>query len=86
MCVVAVRLSDQHLLVVEILTELDREMADHYILLISATDGGGCSTYINLTINLLDVNERPPVFNASNGYMTHITEGNYSQHVVFTVS
>jgi len=60
---------------------------DDYIIFVNATDGGGCSTYINLTITLVDVNEYPPVFNSSDGYVTNILEGNYSQpHVVFTVS
>ena len=85
-CIVAVRLSDQDLLIIEILTELDREIIDNYIILINATDGGGCSSYINLIINLIDVNEQPPVFNSSNGYVTHITEDNYQQYVVYTVS
>lgn len=84
--VVAVRLSDQDLLIVEILTELDRETTDNYMIPIIATDGGGCSSYINLSINLIDVNERAPVFNDSDGYVAHITEGDYQQHVVYTVS
>ena len=87
MYAVAVRLSDQDLLIVEILTELDRETTDNYVILVIATDGGGHSSYLNLTISLEDVNEFPPVFNDSNGYVTRITEGNYSQqHVVYTVS
>lgn len=86
MYIVAVRLSDQDLLIIEILTELDREIIDNYIILINATDGGGCSSYINLTISLVDVNERPPVFNNSNGYTTNITEDTYHQYVVYTVS
>ena len=86
MYAVAVRLSDQDLLIVEILTELDHETTDNYFILVIATDGGGRSSYLNLTISLEDVNEFPPVFNDSNGYITRITEGNYSQHVVYTVS
>ena len=82
--VVAVRLSDQDLLIVEILTELDRETIDNYIILIIATDGGGRSSYLNLIISLEDVNEFPPVFNDSNGYVTNITEG--EEFVVYTVS
>jgi len=84
--IVTVRLSDQHSLIVEVPIELDREITDHYVILITATDGGGCSSYINLTINVTDVNEQPPVFNNSNGYVTHITEGNYTQYIVYTVS
>lgn len=86
MYAVAVRLSDQDLLIVEILIELDRETTDNYVILVIATDGGGHSAYLNLAISLEDVNEFPPVFNDSNGYITRITEGNYSQHVVYTVS
>ena len=87
MYAVAVRLSDQDLLIVEILTELDRETTDNYVILVIATDGGGRSSHLNLAISLEDVNEFPPVFNDSNGYVTNITEGNYSQqHVVYTVS
>ena len=81
--VVAVRLSDQDSLIVEILTELDRETIDNYIILIIATDGGGRSSYLNLIISLGDVNEFPPVFNDSNGYVTNITEG--EEFVVYTV-
>ena len=73
-------------MIIEILTELDREIIDNYIILVNASDGGGCSSYINLIINLVDVNERPPVFNSSDGYTTHIAEGNYQQYVVYTVS
>ena len=73
-------------MIVEILTELDRETTDNYVILIYATDGGGCTSYIDLTINVEDVNERPPVFNDSDGYVTHITEGNYQEDVVYTVS
>ena len=84
---VAVRLSDQDLLIVEILTELDRETTDNYVIQVIATDGGGRSSYLNLTISLEDVNEFPPVFNNSIGYVTRIKEGNYSQqYVVYTVS
>ena len=84
--VVAVRLSDQDLLIVEILTELDRETIDNYIILVIATDGGGRSSYLNLIISLGDVNEFPPVFSDSNGYVTNITEGEYSHHDFYTVS
>ena len=60
---------------------------DNHVIFVNATDGGGCSMYINLIINLVDVNEHPPVFNSSDGYVTNISEGNYSQpYVVFTVS
>ena len=86
MYIVGVRLSYHDILTMEILTELDREVTDTYYISVNATDGGGCSSTINLTINLVDVNEHPPVFNSSDGYITHITEDNYSQHVVYTVS
>ena len=84
--VVAVRLSGQDLLIVEILTELDRETIDNYVTLVIATDGGGRSSYLNLIISLEDVNEFPPVFNDSNGYNTSIREGDNLQSVVYTVS
>lgn len=74
------------MLIVEIVTSLDREVIENYTIVITATDGGGCSSYINLTITLSDVNELPPLFNDTDGYETHIKEGDYRQHIVYTVS
>ncbi|EJD75084.1 cadherin domain-containing protein [Loa loa] len=45
-----------------LLKEVDREVMDEYMLIISARDGGGQSTRKKITIVVKDVNDSPPQF------------------------
>ncbi|XP_060559817.1 cadherin-23-like isoform X2 [Ruditapes philippinarum] len=49
---------------------LDREKVDNYFLTAEAKDGGGLTTFINLDIKVLDVNDMNPVFRRKEQFVT----------------
>ncbi|XP_053392678.1 cadherin-23-like isoform X2 [Mercenaria mercenaria] len=49
---------------------LDREKVDNYFLTAEARDGGGLTTFINLDIKVLDVNDKNPVFRREEQFVT----------------
>lgn len=49
----------------EVIDTLDRETQSNYLLNISATDISGQSAYLPLYIQILDVNDNPPIFDHS---------------------
>jgi len=69
-----------------VITELNREVTSQYMIAVNASDGGGRSTLATLIVDIVDINEVPPVFNQSEGYEVHVLEGDYQQQVVYTVS
>ncbi|CAN9514583.1 unnamed protein product [Ophioblennius macclurei] len=52
---------------------LDYETQQYYILTAKAQDGGGQASVVRVYFNILDVNDNPPVFNAS-AYSTSVSE------------
>lgn len=52
---------------------LDYESQQYYILTVRAQDGGGQASTVRVYFNVLDVNDNPPVFNATS-YSTSVTE------------
>ena len=68
------------------ITELNREVISQYTIVVNASDGGGLSKRATLIVDIVDINEAPPVFNQSEGYEVHVLEGNYQQQVIYTVS
>uniref|UniRef100_A0A3Q2DLG3 Cadherin-23 n=1 Tax=Cyprinodon variegatus TaxID=28743 RepID=A0A3Q2DLG3_CYPVA len=55
---------------------LDRESVDRYLLKIRATDNGTPSRHSDhsLTINILDVNDNPPIIESQRGYNVSVNE------------
>jgi len=50
--------------------ELDRESVDQYYLTAEARDGGGLTTFTNLEVKVLDVNDHKPMFKRDEYYVT----------------
>ncbi|XP_037533900.1 cadherin-23 [Nematolebias whitei] len=55
---------------------LDRESVDRYLLKVRATDNGSPPRYTDhaLTVNILDVNDNPPVIESPRGYNASVNE------------
>ncbi|XP_051504307.1 cadherin-23 [Myxocyprinus asiaticus] len=55
---------------------LDREAMDRYLLKVRAMDNGSPSRFtdLSLTVNILDVNDNPPVLQSPRGYNVSISE------------
>ncbi|XP_077053022.1 cadherin-23 isoform X1 [Siphateles boraxobius] len=55
---------------------LDREAVDRYLLKVRATDNGSPPRFtdVSLTVNILDVNDNPPVIQSPNGYNVSVNE------------
>ncbi|XP_048863831.1 cadherin-23 isoform X2 [Brienomyrus brachyistius] len=55
---------------------LDRETVDRYLLKVRATDNGSPPRFseLTLTVNILDVNDNPPVIQSRNGYNVSVSE------------
>ncbi|XP_018106636.1 protocadherin Fat 4 [Xenopus laevis] len=66
---------------------LDREVKDHYTLLVIATDGGSppLTSTTNVTVNIRDVNDNPPRF-LHHPYVTHIPSPTTAGSFVFAVT
>lgn len=56
--------------VVSVSGSLDRETVDTYYMTAEARDGGGYTTFTNLQISILDVNDNPPVFRRDEYFAT----------------
>ncbi|XP_052468519.1 cadherin-23-like [Carassius gibelio] len=55
---------------------LDREAVDRYLLKVRATDNGSPPRFtdVSLTVNILDVNDNPPMLQSPRGYNVSISE------------
>uniref|UniRef100_A0A8C2JDF4 Cadherin-23 n=1 Tax=Cyprinus carpio TaxID=7962 RepID=A0A8C2JDF4_CYPCA len=55
---------------------LDREAVDRYLLKVRATDNGSPPRFtdVSLTVNILDVNDNPPVLQSPRGYNVSVSE------------
>lgn len=67
------------------ITELNRELISQYIIRVNATDGGGRTTPATLIVNIVDINEAPPVFTQLK-YEVNISEGDYQGEIIYRVS
>jgi len=47
---------------ISLISDIDREERNSYVVPITASDGGGLSTTVSITIDILDVNDNAPIF------------------------
>ena len=70
---------------VTIAAPLDRELTSHYILTLTATDGGGRAANATLSITVLDTNDMQPIF-TQDEYVVAIPENSANGTFLVTVS